>query len=505
VLLIALCGFVSAAAAGVLDYDEIQLQARSNIVDGFNLPANSSFNSKSPALNEVPEIAFSCLYVGGGNAGLFFGKGGSGEVVYDAPNERFLGDPSINSSGKVAFDQADIFSDGVFVYDPATEMTTGAIPNATFNFTAAATILDDDRIGYRAGYSGSIYGWRMWEEGFFFTYAIHGGGIAYLFTPSSNNLGRMAGKVRLGSTSGSSPDEIRVYSAPGVFTLAAEDVNANAASPYSGFDNSVALTDDGRVAFIANLVGGGRGVFLTNGLTTATIATTSDPLVSGISFFGPVANSNGLVAFRGTDGSGLDAIFVGDGVDLQRVVAEHDLVETDLGTARIDQHDDSVVFGGKPALNENGDLAFGASLTPESNNQIEWGSGMFIAYAVTGPPPVPNGKFGGGPMKVWSLAGNGDMEIRWDARTCPGEDYNLFFGDLSSVASLNVTSARCGLGTTGRATVDSPAGDVWFLLASTDGHGVESWHGVDSDDEPRSSSGVGFCLLVEQSLEGTCP
>ena len=504
-LLLAFAGLISVAVAEVPQYAEIQLQARSNIVDGYNLPALSSFNSKTPALNEVPEIAFSLVYVGGGNAGLFVGKNGAGSVVYNAPADRIVSDPSIDATGKVAFDRSDIYSDGVFVYDPGSGQTNLTIPPSTFDFTANATLLDDGRIGFRAGQSGSIYAWRMFDDEVETTYVAHGGEVAYLFTPSTNGLGRIAGKVRLGSTSGSAKDEIRSYSAPGVFVVLAEDVDSDAGSPYSSFDNSVALADDGRVAFIANLVGGGRGVFLTNGTTTATIATLDDPLVSEISFFRPVANASGLVAFRGTDGAGLDAIFVGDGVELQRVVAEHDLLETDLGIGRIDQHDSSVVFGGAVALNENGDLAFNASLTPEDNDQIEWGSGMFIAVAVTGPPPVPDGKLAGFGMLVGKQAGGDDLDLRWDVRTCPADDYNLFFGDLASVASLGIASAECDLGAGGRAFVSAPMGDLFFLLASTDGDGVESWHGVDSDGVPRSSSGVGYCGLVEQSLAGSCP
>ena len=51
-----------------------------------------------------------------------------------------------------------------------------------------------------------------------------------------------------------------------------------------------------------------------------------------------------------------------------------------LGEGRIDQHDGSVVMGGAPDINNAGDIAFIASLTPAGNNQIEWGSGLFIAY-----------------------------------------------------------------------------------------------------------------------------
>lgn len=94
----------------------------------------------------------------------------------------------------------------------------------------------------------------------------------------------------------------------------------------------------------------------------------------------PSANDRGRLAFRAFDGAGLCAIFVGEGSELARVVTEHNLVPTDLGPARVDQHDSSPVFGGSPDLNAAGDVAFMATLTPPGNSQGEWGSGLFTAY-----------------------------------------------------------------------------------------------------------------------------
>jgi len=495
---------VSTAVAGVPPYTEFQLQARSNIVDGYNLPANSSFNSKSPALNDDRTIAFTLHAVGGGNPGLFVGNGGVGSVVYTGPAGRVLSNPSINDDGLVAFDRSDLYSDGIFVYDPETTQTDLTVPATTFDFTAAATLLDDGRIGFRAGQTGSVYAWRLFDEGVLTTYVAHGGEIAYLFTPSTNQQAHIAGKVRLTHTGESAPDQIRAYRGPGLHDVVVEDVDADAASPFGSFDNSVSQAGDGSVAFIADLVGGGRGVFLAEGATTTTIATLDDPLVSDISFFSPAANSAGLVAFRGTDDQGLDAIFVGDGVELRRVIGEHDLVEIDLGTARIDQHDDSVVFGGSAALNEQGDLAFSAALAPEHNDQIEWGSGMFVALAPTAPPPVPDGKFAGSPMTVGKGFG-ASLIVYWDVRTCPASDYNLFFGDLEEVATVPVSTAVCGLGPGGSALVGAPPGDVFFVLGSENTQGTESGHGFDGHGRPRPSNGIGLCGITEQSLEGTCP
>jgi hypothetical protein len=85
------------------------------------------------------------------------------------------------------------------------------------------------------------------------------------------------------------------------------------------------------------------------------------------------------------------------------------------------------------------------------------------------------------------------------------DDTNLFFGDLAAVSTGTITSAACGLGTSGTATVLPPSGNVYFLLAGENAVGVESGHGTDSEGNPRPTTGVGFCGITAQSLAGTCP
>ncbi|MGH3447128.1 MAG: carboxypeptidase regulatory-like domain-containing protein, partial [Nocardioidaceae bacterium] len=86
--------------------------------------------------------------------------------------------------------------------------------------------------------------------------------------------------------------------------------------------------------------------------------------------------------------TGGEGLYVGDGDSLTRVIGKGDVVETDLGTGQLGQHDDSPVFGGGPSINEGGDIAFTAGLHPEGDNQVEWGSGVFVAYAADSGEPV---------------------------------------------------------------------------------------------------------------------
>ena len=374
-------------AADLPNYgDNLELQVRSNIVDGFNLPPNSSFNSKTPSLSGTGQIAVSLGIVAGdvNTVGLWFGGSGTGSVVWTDGGGAIISDCSLNNAGLVVFPLVLASPDGLYFYDDSNGssglLTTKPIGTSAWT---GAEVNVSGQTAYRASFSGQ-HGWVSYDGETNPPYHALEVGLEptspywYLYTPSFNDQRLIAGKTSLAANHDA--DQIIVCDQAGDCTVLVEDVDSNAGSPYASFANSVSLTNTGRVAFIAGLVGGGSGVFLTDGSTTVTIATTGMPEISSIDAFGPSANDHGQVVFRAFDSAGLLAVFVGDGVDLARVATEHDVVPTDLGDGRIDQHDGSVVLGGAPDINNAGDVAFIAALTPADNNQIEWGSGLFIAY-----------------------------------------------------------------------------------------------------------------------------
>ncbi len=386
------------ASANLPTWASPALQLRSNIVDGFNLPPGSSFNSGTPALSDAG-VAMRLLVVGdSGLGGVWRGPGdGTGEVVLEVGTDLLPSDVAFDAAGGLVFEVFDIFSEGIFrvpAAGPPADLLVA--PGGPFGLD----VFSDPRpagpgtLVFRGGNFGGDR-WIRWTESDGAQVSLvaeNDPGIGFVFAPDADATGRAIGKVRLGSLSGDSPDEIRRYDAPGSFTVLAVDDDGDPDSPFSGFDNSVGATPDGRAAFAAGLAGGGRGVFLAGDAGIVTIATTDHPLVSDVAFFPPVANAGGVVAFRGTDADGLDAIFVGDGRTLVRLVGEHDLVQTDLGLARIDQNDDSPTFGGAPAIDADGSVAFAATLTPPDDDQVEWGTGVFVARATTtGDPADLNG------------------------------------------------------------------------------------------------------------------
>jgi hypothetical protein len=388
----AVVGLSSIALAQVPTYTTFELQVRSNLCvnespNVFNLPCDHFFTSGTPTLNDAGQAAIRLNVMGGSDSmGLWFGAAGSGSISYTSPAGALVSDADMNNLGYTVFPQTFSSLNGVYFYDHDTD-TSGIRTNAPIGASVwgSPQVNDSGDVGYRAGFGGGGQAYFSIDvnnsQAFHATNqsADSSSPYTFLFTPSMNNLRQIAGKVRL-SGSGA-PDQIRIFNTDGSSTFIVETSALDPNSPFSGFDNSVSLNDNGYVAFTATLVAGGRGVFLSNGSETIEIATTAHPDINSIEFFSPVANNSGLVAFRVRDGQNLYAIFVGDGNELRRLIGQFDKVQTDLGPGQIAQHDSSPTFGGSVAINNHGDIAFNAALTPIDDTQVEWGSGVFIAYA----------------------------------------------------------------------------------------------------------------------------
>jgi hypothetical protein len=391
--LIALPLLLAAATLDVPQYPTIQIQARTNLIvndNGFNLPPGASFNSITVDMNDAAQVTFEVQVVPGrAGESVWFGGNGTGSLRCDAENDldATISDSRVNNAGVVAWSQSGGALPGVYTCDPAsgveTRVTAGPLGASVWG---SPDINDSGQIGYRAGF-GSGQAWVSFASGSFAVHATEqsidvGSPYNFLFTPSFDNLRRIAGQVRAAAAA-PVPEhrEVRVFTSGGASTLIAVDNVGNAASPYNAFDNSVGLNDAGQVAFNGRLVAGNvRTVVRSDGATSTEIARVGVAGVTEIEFFAPAINASGLVAFRGRDANG-QAIFVGDGTTLRRVVGKGDIVPSDLGPAEIGQNDASAVFGGGVAINANGDVAFTAALHPPGNNQVEWGTGVYVAYA----------------------------------------------------------------------------------------------------------------------------
>jgi hypothetical protein len=395
---------LSGAAVALPSFSAPELQARANFTGAYNLPNAAFFTNSTPDINALGAVAFRVAVIAGTESdGMWFGSNGAGSILYFSPNieDSRLGDPSISDSNELITDQSFATPSGVIRIGVDSGQATVVInPGFPFGVEAfsAVQVNNSGQIGFRGrvGFLGNIF--VSWSNGQQVAHAAEIGvdpnsPYSFLFTPGFNNARQIAAKVRLAPGQGNErPDQIRIFNSDGSSILVAEDRDSNPASPYSGFDNSCALTSDGRVAFIASLVGGGRGVFLSDGTTTTTIALTTSGQPSSIESFRPDVNDDGLVVFRAFNAQGKRAVFVGDGVDLVEVATQDDIVEIDLGLAQISENNPGdPSFGGSPSINANGDVVFAAALIPPGNPAVEYGSGIFVVYATTDIPGDTNG------------------------------------------------------------------------------------------------------------------
>jgi len=385
------------SAFGGLPTYTFQIQARCNFASNpggtFNVPAGYFFSNEDIQINDTRQVSFHFNATTGLFQSVWFGQNGLGTVVYNSPDKAFLSQTALNNNGRVIWPATDTSPNGIYFYDhPST--TSGFLTNQPIgtNTFSSPNVNDSGQVGFRAGF-GTGQAFVSYDPGTNST-AIHaaeanispGSEYTFLFPPSFNNARQIAGKVQLTGNR----NQIRVINPNGTFVKIAEDRNSNPASPYTGFDNSVSLTHDGKVAFMANLFPSGRGVFISDGTTTTQIALQNAGGLGNIEFFAPSANDAGLVTFRAFKSNGQRAIWVGDGTNLTPVVSEHDLLPSDIGPARVDQETpSSPVFGGRPEINANGDIAFNCGMAPPDNDQIEWGSAVWVAIASVPPPACP--------------------------------------------------------------------------------------------------------------------
>lgn len=390
---------LAASTAAIPTYPRFELQARTNLIvndNGFNLPPGASFNSATVDMNDAAQVTFEVLVVPGRDGeSVWFGGGGIGELRCDGENDldAFISDPRVNSAGTLVWSQSGGTLPGIYTCNPVTgvetRVTAGPIGASTWS---SPDINDAGQIAYRAGF-GAGQAWVSFASG---TFAFHAteqaidvaSAFNFLFTPAFDGLRRIAGQVRVAASGPVAEHrEVRLFAADGTSTTIAVDNVGNPASPWNAFDNSVGVNDSGQVAFTARLVAGNiRTVQRNDGATTTEIARVGVAGITEIESFAPAINATGLVAFRARVGTD-NVIFVGDGTTLRRVVGEGDVIASDLGPAQVGQNDSSPVFGGGVAINAHGDVAFTAALHPPGQNQVEWGTGVYVAYAAD--PEVP--------------------------------------------------------------------------------------------------------------------
>jgi hypothetical protein len=120
-----------------------------------------------------------------------------------------------------------------------------------------------------------------------------------------------------------------------------------------------------------------------------------------------------------------------------------------------------------------------------------------------GPPPIPDGaSVPGQPMTVATRGA--DLVLNWDATQCPPTAVNIYWGNLGSFSTF--AGGVCGLAPTGTATI-SLAGNVWFVVAATDGAATDgSWSRDALGNEKNYSGAATACpAIIRHVTNNDCP
>lgn len=127
--------------------------------------------------------------------------------------------------------------------------------------------------------------------------------------------------------------------------------------------------------------------------------------------------------------------------------------------------------------------------------------------AASGPPPVPDGRFGSAMRATRGAIGGEAIDVQWDVVTCTGADYHLLYGPLAGVSSYTLAGAACDLGPTGVYHWSSvPPGDLWYVVAADDNGVTEGSWGTDSSGAHRGGdTPSGRCAVTARDNTGTCP
>ncbi|MDO9182242.1 MAG: hypothetical protein Q7U04_07525 [Bacteriovorax sp.] len=383
--------YTSLASANIANYNPPEIMARANIHDGYNIPPMSFLNNTSPVINNHGDIAFKIMSADGQNNQVLWVKTAeesAGKIVYSAPDERFLTDPSINDSGKIAFNLYDEgVTDGLFIYDSKTLNVEQVLnpDEQTIQYYTYPKVLNNNHIFFRGtddANDRSFYEFTGTKLTRILVEGVETAGIkaSYLFRPSVNEAGQIAFKVRLGEKGQweeSNPDAILILTPssdpkfPGMkVTTVAHDHDGDSHSLYTKFGNSVSISKHGAIVFTADLQTGKKviAVYKDNIVTNIAIEGQND--ISEIEQFAPKINDQGLVLFRARDMSGKRGLFLADGVTIKKIITEGEEIQTDLGIGKILSNPNYPGFGGEVDMNDQGEIVFYCLVVSEDNKEL---------------------------------------------------------------------------------------------------------------------------------------
>lgn len=375
------------AFAGTLpEYAAPELLVRVHFTDTYNLPPLTYLSNTSPAINNQGDVAIKLMAVDGkpNQAVWFKSHKAPGEVIYVAPEDHYVTDPTVNDRGQVTFSPfSEIESLGVFVYDSDSKKTEVKVsgPEHKIVYAGYAQTLNDGTAIFRSMGKDFDRSFVEYKDSYS-TIAREGErrfdtSAAYLFRPSVNEKKQWAFKVRLGERgeiSDAQSDQILLIQSKGngeyEKIVIAQDRKGDANSNYVGFGNTVALSQNGMVVFVGYLPDKRKSLVLYKDGELQSLVTEGLDGIAELELFTPRLNSSGTVAFRAKNAKGLRGLYVANESSVKRLLGEGDSIMTDKGHGYILLKQDFPGFAGDIDFNEKGELAFACVLASPENKII---------------------------------------------------------------------------------------------------------------------------------------
>ncbi len=332
-----------------------RLEARSSPeagVPGFNLPAESALGTSHVSLGQDGTVAIRVLMPE--QDGVFVGRNAVGSLFVVGTVDLT---PEVHINGSLmAFGLA---AGGAEVRTLSGTPVRAFPPGGSENIgvVSGLRLLGDGTLAYRST--------RLAEQKYVLDrfdgdtrvqtlVAQPNATYTFLFTPAANDARHILGVANL-APQGAAVVRFAPDATPTTI--------AQTGATYKAFASGVDVSGDGTAAFFARrLVDLEFELVRSNGVSPTRIAQPGQLGIEGITFgnFPPSINAAGLVAFRARDALG-DAVFVGDGTFLVRLIGEGDTVTTDLGPITLGF--DFPISGrealaGRVAINDANQVAF---------------------------------------------------------------------------------------------------------------------------------------------------
>lgn len=121
------------------------------------------------------------------------------------------------------------------------------------------------------------------------------------------------------------------------------------------------------------------------------------------------------------------------------------------------------------------------------------------------PKVIPDGSGNTLPMNVTKNNVNGtDLEINWDGQ-CNPQNANIIYGPLSEISNYTITGSKCDIQNPDIWNIGETS-NIWFVILSDNGAGIESSWGLNSSGEHRNGTTASSqCGNNLKDNSDTCP